>query len=101
MCHSVYFTHVMKTSSRLLLRALRREDFDASTLNECRDAQQNNLLHYAVIYLGDGQRTLLEKLLDRYQQEQISVDQHNQFGLTPMFLGERERRSRRDAISLF
>lgn len=93
----------MKTSPSLL-QALRREEFDASTLNERRDAQQNNLLHYAVIYLDDGQRTVLEKLLDRWQQEQIPVDQINRLGFTPMFLGERTEKKKKIGkrhISLF
>lgn len=60
---------------------------------QAKDRHGNNVLHYAVVY--DACRPqLMNKLIDRWNQYKINVDQRNRFGFTPLLLGSNLRRNR-------
>ena len=52
-----------------------------------RDRHGNTILHYAVVYARD-QTQIMEKLIDKFKQFKIEVDQRNSSGFTPLLLGK-------------
>lgn len=65
------------------------------------DQQGNNVLHYAVVYDKDGTK-LVEKVLEIFQRFGMGVDERNEYGLTPLLLGNHGQRSfaRQRALSV-
>ena len=52
-----------------------------------KDRLGNTILHYAVVYARDRPK-IMEKLIDKFNQFKIDVDQRNRSGFTPLLLGK-------------
>jgi ankyrin repeat protein len=51
-----------------------------------KDRHGNTILHYAILY-GGNDTQIIEKLIEKYKKFAIQIDERNNFGFTPLLLG--------------
>jgi len=52
-----------------------------------KDRYGNTIFHYIIIY-GGNDNQIIEKLIEKYQKFSMNIDERNNFGFTPLLLGE-------------
>jgi ankyrin repeat protein len=70
---------------RLFKFLLNEKSFDLNLW--AKDRQGNSILHYAILYSGNDTE-IMEKLIEKYNKFARDIDERNNFGFSPLLLGE-------------